>query len=119
MRQLLRLGVVRCINCLCWLPRLQAFPDFHVFVGLEGGTKYGSGKGVRIVAERYLQVGWGAAHVEGCSFISGSTGVGSSCVLLLLGGDMLCCLGQQSLPGPCTIQRLLAVFLLAVRGMAD
>lgn len=36
---------------------VQAFPDFHVFVGLGVGTKYGSGKGVRTVSERYLQVG--------------------------------------------------------------
>lgn len=39
--------------CMC----VQAFPDFHVFVGLGVGNKYGSGKGVRTVSERYLQVG--------------------------------------------------------------
>lgn len=43
------------LHCCCRCT-LQAFPDHHVFIGLNAGAKSGSGKGLRIVAERYLQV---------------------------------------------------------------
>jgi hypothetical protein len=42
---------------LCCVVAAQAFPDYHVFVGLDAGNKSGSGKGGRVVSERYLQVG--------------------------------------------------------------
>lgn len=53
----------------CRLPTcMQAFPDYHVFIGLNAGAKGGSGKGLRVLAERYLQV-----SRQGCAAHHGVT----------------------------------------------